>query len=170
MIEHIKFQGVVIDGRGTFVQLHVPGRSELTYAPTDWPIVLEKGSLNILIDADGFPTEFAVLGLPHTVKSLDLKNFQPTFEIPQAAFGNNRLLPNPQMPHRGAAQVWRARMSGQTKQIDCWALRRYGSGLSKELELVSACHLRSTHHLNNGMQVSVELEVRNAEGGRMSGC
>jgi len=157
--QKITFRGTVVDGRGTFVQLHVPGRSEIPHAPPDWPDLLEKGSLNILVDDDGYPPQFAVYNLPLTVKSLDNRCFPAIFEIAQSAFGNNQLAPSREMPHRGSAQVWRAKLFGCTSLINCWVLRRYGSGLSRELELVSECHLRKMYGLSNGARVSVELEL-----------
>jgi len=135
--EHISFIGVIVDGVGKHVELHVPGRNEIPQAPSDWPVTLEKGSLNVRIDPDGYPPLFVSLGLPNVVRTLDTRPIEPAFEICQQEFGNNQLTPVPHMPNRGSAQVWRATLVAQGRSYPCWVLRRYGSGVGEQLELLS---------------------------------
>ncbi len=123
----IRFSGLIGDGVGRYVELHVPGRNEIPQAPPDWPITLQKGSLNVRINSDGYPSLFAELGLPNSVRSLDKNPFPPAFEIAQHEFGNNQLRPEPSMPHKGSAQVWRATLKSGEQHHACWVLRRYGS-------------------------------------------
>jgi hypothetical protein len=107
----ICFSGVVVDGLGRHVELYVPGRDETSQGPSDWPAVLRKGSLNVRVCPDGYPQLFTVLGLPNRVRSLEVKAFAATFEIAQAQFGINMLKPDPRVPHKGSAQVWRATLA-----------------------------------------------------------
>lgn len=159
----ISFKGVIGDGVGRHVELHVPGREEIAQAPTDWPVTLQKGSLNVRIVAEGYPSQFATLGLPNNVQSLDMKQFPPAFEIAQSQLGNNQLKPLAGMPHRGSAQVWRATLLAQGKEHPCWVLRRYGSGVGEQLELLSEVHMRSAFQLVNGQSVVVTLQRGSAQ-------
>jgi hypothetical protein len=154
----ISFSGEIGDGVGKYVELHVPGREELTQAPSDWPVTLQKGSLNVRIAALGYPPLFAALGLPNRVRSLDLRPFPSAFEIAQHEFGNNRLKAEPSMPHKGSAQVWRAILATQGDKHPCWVLRRYGSGVGEQLELLSERHMRSAFQLATGQPVIVALQ------------
>jgi hypothetical protein len=158
----ISFNGVIGDGVGRYVELHVPGRDEIPQAPVDWPTTLHKGSLNVRVSPDGYPALFAELGLPNSVRSLDKKPFPATFEIAQQEFSNNQLRAEPNMPHKGSAQVWRAILKASGHEYPCWVLRRYGSGVGEQLELLSDVHMRSTHQLVNGQVVVVTLERGNA--------
>jgi len=156
-MESIAFEGSIVSGVGRHVELQVPGRENLPHAPKDWPTVLCKGSLNVRIQQDGYPDLFEQIGLPKTTKSLDKKPIKCSFEIGQSEFGNNQLVPNDAMPHKGAAQVWRAILTTTETGIACWVLRRYGSGLGDQIEIVSAAHLRSEYHLTDGQEVQVCL-------------
>jgi hypothetical protein len=156
-MDSIAFQGKIGSGVGRHVELWVPGRDELPQAPKDWPTSLCKGSLNVRIDPHGYPDLFEVLGLPHNAKSLDRKPIECTFEIGQSEFGNNKLVPTEEMPHRGSAQVWRAALGTTREGIACWVLRRYGSGLQDQLEIVSDVHLRTEYGLADGQEVEVCL-------------
>ena len=159
----IIFSGVIVNGVGRHVELHVPGREEISQAPSDWPITLQQGSLNVRIVAGGYPSLFATLGLPESVRSLDLRPFPSAFEIAQAEFRNNRLKPEPNMPHKGSAQVWRTILAWQAHEQRCWVLRRYGSGVGEQLELLSDRHMRSAFQLVTGQTVTVTLERGNAQ-------
>ncbi len=153
----ISFSGAICDGVGRHVELHVPGRNEISQAPSDWPVTLQKGSLNVRIAPEGYPELFVTLGVPNRVRSLDSRAFPSAFEIAQHEFGNNRLKPDPDMPHKGSAQVWRAILAWQARKHDCWVLRRYGSGVGEQLELLSDLHMRSAFDLVSGQPVIVTL-------------
>jgi hypothetical protein len=140
-----------------YVQLHVPGRSELSACPSDWPEKLCLGSLNVRVAADGYPSLFLERGLSNTVASLDSNCYRANFDIAQDQFGNNKLFPDQSAPRKGSAQVWRAVLGANGRHIPCWVLRRYGSGLINELELLSHEHLRSAYHLEDGQRVTVTL-------------
>jgi CTP-dependent riboflavin kinase len=165
----IVFKGVVTNGVGQHVELYVPGRDEISQAPSDWPTVLCKGSLNIQIAADGYPPIFKEWGLQDSAKSLDAKRFPCAFEVAQREFGNNKLVPNAEMLHRGSAQVWRAVLSANDQNIKCWVLRRYGSGLAKQLELLSDKHLRNEYGLQDGQAVVVTFLGSIADGQTVAG-
>ena len=66
------------------------------------------------------------------------------------------------MPKKGSAQVWRATLTVEDRDHNCWVLRRFGSGVGEQLELLSDDHLRTTCDLTNGQQVVVTLERGNA--------
>ena len=156
-MEAIEFKGKVGSGVGKYVELHVPGRGELPQSPDDWPWVLCKGSLNIHVDPDGYPELFDEIGLPRTTRSLDQKPIACSFEIGQSEFGNNKLQPTETMPQRGAAQVWRAILIANEQKIACWVVRRYGSGLRDQLEVVSDLHLRTAYGLVDGQDAQLCL-------------
>ena len=161
----ITLRGVITDGVGKHVELHVPGRNEISQAPDDWPVTLQQGSLNVRIESGRYPSLFASAGLPVLVKSLDARPFPAAFEIAQDELGNNRLVPTPQMPHRGSAQVWRASLVVRGERHPCWVLRRFGSGVGEQLELLSHLHMRSSFKLVNGEQVEVVMQRGNAQPG-----
>jgi hypothetical protein len=137
----------------------IPGRAELSFAPTDWPETLHPGSLNVLIADNGYPDEF--FRFPgEGVQKLDSGCFVPAFVIPGAAIVNNSLRPTADNARRGDAQVWRAelrcRETGQAGS--CWVLRRIGSARLTGLELVAAERLRDKMSLADGARVAVELD------------
>jgi hypothetical protein len=156
--KELVFRGFITSGKGTFVELHVPGRAELAHAPPDWPEVLEKGSLNVEVAADGYPRLFTALGLSNSTKSLDQRPFPAAFEIAQQLLGNNKLVPTQAMPHQGSAQVWRVILCADTEDHSCWVLRRYGSGLHDQLELLSHVKLRDALKLQNNQAVKVVFQ------------
>lgn len=151
----IKFSGVITSGIGKHVELYIPGRSKLSNAPSDWPEKLHPGSLNIRVDVNGYPDFFKEQGLENTIQSLDADCFPSTFQIKQKEFGNNRLKPKISMPERGSAQVWRAKLEVKGLDIDCWVLRRYGSGLIDQIEVVAEKHLRKEFGLEDEDEVAV---------------
>jgi CTP-dependent riboflavin kinase len=156
-MDPIVFKGCIVKGIGQHTTLSVPGRNDITQAPTDWPTKLCPGSLNVRVVPDGYPTLFKEKGLAETTKSLDKDCYPCTFQIAQPEFGNNRLTPTSGNPRRGSAQVWRALLSANGDNINCWVLRRYGSGLSDQLELVSEIHLRTKYGLRDGHAAIVAL-------------
>jgi CTP-dependent riboflavin kinase len=136
------FSGNVVNGIGRHSELIVPGRNNLEHRPPDWPEILFRGSLNVRVH--GYPPEFAQRGLPNSVVVLDTAGFLPEFTIPQAKMLNNQLTANAGAPLRGTAQVWRAWLSANGDGVACWVLRRIGSGLRDQIELVAGTGLRNT--------------------------
>lgn len=108
--------------------------------PMDWPETLFPGSLNVRVAH--FPKEFAARGLQPSAKALDTAGFAPEFMIRQELMLNNKLTATPSMPQRGTAQIWRASLEAADQQAPCWVLRRFGSGLDDQIELVSSASLR----------------------------
>ncbi len=159
-MDTLVFRGTIEDGKGEYVELHVPGRDEIPQAPEDWPRVLCKGSFNVRIFPTGYPTVFSARGLSHLVASLDSGCFPCCFEIAHHQFGNNRLSPTVTEPKRGSAQVWRALLEANEHRIVCWVLRRYGSTLTDVLELLSEHHLRDKYHLKTSQTAIVTLLLR----------
>lgn len=102
-MDTLTFRGRIVNGIGKHSQLYVPGKSELSSAPEDWPEKLCPGSLNILVTQ--WPDMFSNKKLSLSAKSLDTAGFTPTFIIPQDELGNNQLTPRTDMPNRGTAQV-----------------------------------------------------------------
>lgn len=139
-MNELRFSGKIVNGFGKHAELVVPGKSALPEAPTDWPEKLFPGSLNLLVTE--FPFEFASRGLPTSAKVLDTAGFAPEFTIRQELMLNNKLKVTPTMPHRGTAQIWRASLEAADQRASCWVLRRFGSGLSNQIELVSVESLR----------------------------
>ena len=156
-MKYLCFRGMITSGIGRHVELHVPGREELQHAPSDWPKTFREGSLNIRVASDGYPSLFADRGLSNTVENLDRNCYPCTFEIAQGDFGNNLLTPIASMPKRGSGQVWRAVLTTKNHSIQCWVLRRYGSRVGEQLELLAENHLRSTYNLQDGDAATVCL-------------
>jgi hypothetical protein len=90
-----------------------------------------------------YPAEFVARGFRLSTKTLDTAGFEPEFTIRQDSMQNNMLAATQTMPHRGAAQVWRASLATVSVETSCWVFRRFGSGLETQIELVSAIGLRS---------------------------
>ena len=142
------FKGQVIKARGGHTKLLVPGRQEIADAPLDWPLRLFPGSLNVLISPNGYPNEVIGRGIAPTVRFLDSASFRPAFSIAQSLMQNNLLNPeNTRMTKGGTAHVWRCDLYAREQQIHCWILRRIGSGLARELEIVSSEGIRLTYNL-----------------------
>ncbi len=160
----IIFVGTVVSGIGKHVELHIPGRSELLDTPPDWPFRLCPGSLNVRVSQNGYPSFFREHQLPNSVASLDARCFPGHFEIAQDQLGNNKLVPTKINPQKGTAQVWRAHLTTDDNEVSCWVLRRYGSGLTDQLEIVSDRHLRTEYHLKDGQKVTVRLLPTSAAG------
>jgi hypothetical protein len=155
--ETLTFEGIIRSGKGKYAELQIPGRSQIAQAPLDWPETLFKGSLNVLVHPRGYPSLFAERKLPNSTTSLDAECFPPAFVIRHDEIGNNRLRPEPSNPKKGSARVWRALLRANGCEIRCWVVRRYGSGLKEQLELLSQEHLRSRYSLQNGHRATVML-------------
>jgi CTP-dependent riboflavin kinase len=140
-MDQLEFAGNIINGVGTHSELFIPGRSKLMNCPHDWPEKLFPGSLNVRISK--FPAEFAARGLLPLAKSLDTAGFEPQFTIPRDLMLNNKLNAAQGFLHRGDAQVWSALLITSGQEALCWTLRRFGSGLTDQIELVSSVGLRS---------------------------
>lgn len=157
MTDELRFKGRIIKGRGGHADLLVPGRDDVPDAPPDWPQELFPGSLNVLVTV--YPTEFEARGLPKTVKVLDTAGFVPAFRIPQTGMLRNKLTPQPGAPDRGTGQVWRAELVVDNHRVSCWVLRRVGSGLGNELELVSGEGIRVTYGLHEECEWPAEVRM-----------
>lgn len=139
-METLRFTGNVVNGIGRHNELVVPGRNAFPEAPVDWPALLFPGSLNLRVLT--YPAAFLERGIVASTSSLDVMGFEPEFTIPQDLMGNNQLTPTETMPYRGTAQIWRASLETEARMISCWVLRRIGSGLRDQIELVSSIGLR----------------------------
>lgn len=155
----IEFAGVIVDGMSHHKELGVPGKPHLPSAPDDWPVVLYPGSLNIGLNA--WPGGFATRELKASVESLDTGLFVPEFEIDRDQFARNLIHPRAGVPRGGDAQVWRAKVIVAGVIVSpappCWVLRRFGSRVGEQLELVSGVRLRDAFRLKNGIAVLVRL-------------
>jgi len=122
--------------------------------------VLAAGTLNIHVKRSGFPAAFLDNFKDHSFRHLDLRRFKPEAELPWSDIGGNTLPPTPDKPDRGSAQVWRASLLNlQTKNDHlCWVLRRIGSDLRSEVELVSDENLREALNLSDGSPVQIGVE------------
>lgn len=140
--DELVFEGYVHRGQGDFSNMVIPGRTDESYFPGDWPAELASGSLNVRIT--GYPPEFQQRGWGAKVTVLDSGLFQPAFVLPGHAILNNTI-PNRRNPsdrRTGDAQVWRATLENAYKAHSCWVLRRLGSGYRDVLELVSEVRIR----------------------------
>ncbi|HKI17144.1 MAG TPA: hypothetical protein VKA15_04665 [Isosphaeraceae bacterium] len=156
----LEFIGSVRSNQGAFSQeMVIPGRQSLVLAPDDWPATLTPGTLNIAIHDDGFPIDFEQLGKGDGLKKLDERNFRPELAIPPWRIVGNTLQPTPDEPVLGSAQVWRAELEvASTGEVaTCWMLRRLGSDIVSQIELVSDEHLRRRLNLCDGMVVKVTV-------------
>jgi hypothetical protein len=158
-MQKILFKGFIVNGIGKHNELYVPGRKELPESHPDWPVKLCSGSMNVRVNHSGYPREFRENGWMRTVKALDTAKFKAPFGIRQDQFGNNRLKPTGSMQNRGDAQVWKATLKAGGQSIPCWVLRRFGSGLSRELELVSDMSIRETYGFTVDREWPCEVEL-----------
>ncbi len=156
----LEFSGSVRSNQGAFSrEMVIPGRQSLVLAPDDWPATLEPGTLNIAIHDDGFPKDFDQLGKGDGLKKLDERNFRPDLAIPPWRIVGNTLQPTEDEPLRGSAQVWRAELEvDSTGEVaTCWMLRRLGSDIVSQIELVSDDNLRRRLNLSDGSVVKVTV-------------
>lgn len=158
-MDALTFHGHIEPGVGRYSKMTIPGRAAFPDAPNDWPETLQPGSLNVKISADGYPKELLSRCNGELVQKLDSQMLSPEFEIPRNAIQNNKLKPKPDKPRGGDAQVWRASLIVPNRQVpfDCWVLRRFGSRIREQLEIVSDIHLRTELGLVNGTAVVVHL-------------
>ena len=156
----LEFSGAVRSNQGAFSQqMVIPGRKSLVLVPEDWPAKLAPGTLNIAIQDDGFPNDWDQLGKGAGLRKLDEGNFRPELAIPPWRIMGNTLQPTPDDPLRGSAQVWRAELevASSGEVATCWMLRRLGSDIVSQIELVSDEHLRRRLNLSDGMDVRVTI-------------
>jgi hypothetical protein len=135
----LEFIGAVRSNKGEFSRdMVVPGRDSLVVAPADWPLKLALGTLNIAVNDDGFPEGFEEIGKGDGLNKFDEGKFRPELAIPPWRIARNTLQPLPDQPMRGAAQVWRAELQviSTGRVAKCWMLRRLGSGIVSQIELV----------------------------------
>ena len=157
----LRFIGVVRKGVGRFAaELTLPTRDRMSVPIRDWPEAPQPGTLNVRINSDGFPNDFLEFFDGPDVRYLDSRRFAPEAELKASDIGNNTLPPLPERPDRGSAQVWRALLrnleTGEEQQ--CWVLRRIGSGLVKDLELVAGENLRDSLRLYDGTPVEIDMD------------
>jgi len=132
---------MIVNGIGRHSDLVVPGRVEFDCASADWPERFFAGSLNVRILR--YPDEFLRHGLRLSMDALDSGVFEPAFTIPHSQMLSNKLTPVPHNRDRGNAQVWRASLSANNLSLVCWVLRRIGSQLKQQIELISQVGMRT---------------------------
>src|SRR5260221_6277831 len=92
----LDFIGTVRSNQGEFSgQMVIPGRGGLVFSPTDWPMQLTPGTLNIQVNHDGFPVGFDEIGEGDGLIKLDKGEFKPEFAIPPWRISGNTLQPTP---------------------------------------------------------------------------
>lgn len=159
MTETLDFKGRITTNSRQYYKLSFPGPNEIRGIPDNWPgRDLHPGSLNVTVDDDGFPTNWDEFGALPRVKRLDSKLFLPEFVIPGPTIENNDRTPETTgIVDGGDAQVWRAklRVDETGNEIDCWLVRRIGSGVARYLEIVSEFYLRDKMELVDGTKVTV---------------
>lgn len=156
----LQFSGIIHTNTGQFNRdMVIPGRGAFMAAPLDWPITLQPGTLNIKIDLSAVPGVFSEIGSSNGIKRFDERNFAPAFVIPQDSIKGNTLKPNERQPNKGTAQIWRAELLviSTGKAAKCWMLRRIGSGIYNQIELVSDLHLRSHPNLTDDIRVTLTV-------------
>ncbi len=156
----LDFIGTVCSNQGEFSQtMVIPGRGGLVLSPTDWPLELSPGTLNIQANDDGFPAGFDEIGEGDGLIKFDKGKFKSEFAIPPWRITGNTLQPTPEEPLRGSAQLWLAELQViSTDQVaSCWMLRRLGSMITSQIELVAQDHLRTRLNLCDGTAVKVTV-------------
>jgi hypothetical protein len=156
----LEFTGIVCSNTGKFaVDMVLPGRDDLTLAPADWPKKLVPGTLNIDVNDDGFPKGFDEIGNGEGLSRLDDGRFRPALVIPERKITGDTLKADPDHPRRGTAGVWQAelRVIASGRARPCWLLRRIGSEITSQIELVAQGHLRSCLNLCDGTAVTVTV-------------
>jgi hypothetical protein len=158
----LRFVGKTIKGSGCFSkQLHVPGESAIPGLIRDWPEELERGTLNVLIDQNGFPQKFTNT-FGSQIGGLDQRQFLPEVELHHSKIGNNTLAPKEgDREDKGNAQIWRAYLTKtESRQtLQCWVLRRIGSNMPFRLECVAGVKIREALNLPEEVNDRVELTI-----------
>jgi hypothetical protein len=154
------FIGRVRTGNGRFAQdMVIPGRDNLFLKPDDWPRQLAPGTLNVLVNDDGFPAGFDEIGKGEGLTKLDEGKFGRALLISPWKIAGNTIKYDSDNPTRGMGEIWRAELqviaTGQTTK--CWMFRRIGSDLTSEIELVAEENLRTRLNLSDGMAVKVTV-------------
>lgn len=156
----IRFIGKIRSGKGKHSELIIPGVAELNGAPPNWPTKFHPGSLNIGIAKDGYPEGFADPDAGgRGITPLDDGVIKPTVVLPWDKIGNNGLKPKKGSPDRGTGQFWPAIITviSTGDAAHCWAFRRINSSIRRQLEIVAATSLRNLLHLNDGVDVFVDI-------------
>ena len=156
----LRFKGLVRPGMGKFSKkLVLPSRSSLSKEIRDWPDVPQPGTLNVRVK-DGFPAEFINAFEQPNVQLLDTRRFAPEAELDWTEIKGNTLPPQPDRTDRGNAKVWRAKLRNLSTgdECSCWVLRRIGSGLSVDIELVAGEKLRDRLALIDQTPVEIDLD------------
>jgi hypothetical protein len=159
--ESMRFFGVAAEGCGRFAEeLILPTKDRLSQPIRDWPDLPAEGTLNVHIEESGFPPEYLANFKEASFRCLDTRLFVPEAELPWTDIGGNTLPPTPSRPDRGRAQVWRATIINVKREAMhlCWVLRRIGSALRVELELVADENLRNAMLIEDGTKVEVRME------------
>ncbi|MDR6624840.1 hypothetical protein [Caulobacter segnis] len=157
-MDELTFRGVITGGMHCFAKdMRVPGRSDISDAPDDWPETLAPGTLNFRYQK--LPSALATRGWAN-ISELDHRQFVALFEIPQDAIVGNTLRPGSAGGEKGRAQVWRARLETDNGSVDCWVLRRIGSGYLEVLELVSAVRIREALSLTEDRLWPATLHIQ----------
>lgn len=156
-MDQLEFAGSVVNGIGRHSELVIPGRLKIPGCPNDWPEELFPGSLNVLVTR--YPDEFVSRGFPPVVTTLDVAGFEPQFSIARHLMHNNTLVATPAMPRRGDAQVWMASLVASEQEVRCWVLRRIGSALREQIELVSNVKLRDNLNLSRERRWPVVVKM-----------
>jgi hypothetical protein len=156
----LEFIGTVRTGNGKFAQdMVIPGQADLFLAPIDWPTQLAPGTLNIKVNDDGFPEGFEEIGSRDGLKKLEEGKFRASLGISSWRIQGNTLKYDSDNPTRGMALLWRAELQviADGRVTTCWMLRRLGSDITSEIELVAEEHLRSRLNLCDDVAVKVTV-------------
>jgi len=147
-MNELQFRGKIKSGLGKHKKLVIPSKTVLRNVPENWPVKFYPGSLNIKIDENGYPDNFHELGQNIGVMKFDEGLFPPCLIIPKELIVNNT---------KGDGQVWLANICTiNSNDIEtCWVLRRKGSSVKKQLEIISEHCLREKMKLEDGMSITV---------------
>lgn len=160
--DKLEFMGKVIKGSGCFSkQLYVPGETEIPGLIRDWPDEVQSGTLNVLIDDNGWP-ECYLAKFGKKTEGLDLRQFQPELELHHSKIGNNTLAPREgEREDKGNAQIWRSHLTKIESgvSIQCWVLRRIGSRMPHRLECVAGERIRTVLELPESRNNPVRLVI-----------
>ena len=154
----LEFIGTMQTGRCRFAhEMVIPGRDSLFLKPDDWPRQLAPGTLNILVNDDGFPVGFEEIGKSEGLTKLDEGNFGRALLISPWKIAGNTIKDDSDNPTRGMGEIWRAELQviATGRATKCWMFRRIGSDITSEIELVAEENLRTRLSLSDGTPVKV---------------